>query len=540
MLIGGVEQEWAARFNGVANQLDEAVDLVVDDNGNAYVTGYCDWELGGQTNDVYTTIMYDANGIQQWVSLYDGNGGGNDQPSSLAMDQHGNVFVTGRSIGIGTHYDYATVKYNAAGIQQWVTRYNGLGDDWDETTCLTVDTSGNVYVTGYSLGIGTDFDYITIKYNSIGDQQWIACYNWQGDDDKATSLAVNQSGNVYITGFSWGSGTYYDFATVKYDTAGNQEWVSRYNGLGNYDDQAFDLAVDQDGNVIVTGPGWGNETLSDYTTIKYNQEGDILWLRNYNGIANGQDVPSSLVIDQAGNVYVTGCSYGGSGSGSYATVKYNSVGDQLWVACYNSSEDSNDEPYDIILDVEGSVYVTGDCWFTAVRDYLSIKYSESGVQQWLVRYNGPGNMDDVARGLGIDANGSVYVTGYSYVGGNHYDYATIKYSQPAIPNWQPVTSTYFGTPQPQQCRLKSPHPNPFNPTTAISYELRASSYVNLKVYDTAGRLVTKLVDGWREAGAHEVTFDGSGLAAGVYFLRFEASGSGTTPTAMSQKILLVK
>ncbi|HEX7343926.1 MAG TPA: T9SS type A sorting domain-containing protein, partial [bacterium] len=65
-------------------------------------------------------------------------------------------------------------------------------------------------------------------------------------------------------------------------------------------------------------------------------------------------------------------------------------------------------------------------------------------------------------------------------------------------------------------------PNPFNPTTAFSYQLSANSFVSLRVYDTAGRLVQTLVDGWREAGAHEVTFDGSGLAAGIYFARLRA------------------
>jgi hypothetical protein len=78
-------------------------------------------------------------------------------------------------------------------------------------------------------------------------------------------------------------------------------------------------------------------------------------------------------------------------------------------------------------------------------------------------------------------------------------------------------------------------PNPFNPTTAISYQLTTNSFVSLKVYDTAGRLVTTLVDGWREAGIHQATFDGSGLAAGVYLVRFEAAKE-----IQIQKVVLVK
>ncbi len=86
-------------------------------------------------------------------------------------------------------------------------------------------------------------------------------------------------------------------------------------------------------------------------------------------------------------------------------------------------------------------------------------------------------------------------------------------------------------------------PNPFNPTTAISYQLSALSFVNLEVYDVNGRKVAELVNGWRDAGAHEVTFDASGLASGIYLYRLEAlvaSGSGTTPTTVSGKMVLMK
>ncbi|RJP76727.1 MAG: T9SS C-terminal target domain-containing protein [Candidatus Zixiibacteriota bacterium] len=89
--------------------------------------------------------------------------------------------------------------------------------------------------------------------------------------------------------------------------------------------------------------------------------------------------------------------------------------------------------------------------------------------------------------------------------------------------------------QPARFTLHPTHPNPFNPTTALSYELRAASYVRLRVYDTAGREVRALVDGWRDAGVHEVTFDGSGLASGVYLVRLEAGEFTQT-----EKIVLLK
>lgn len=79
------------------------------------------------------------------------------------------------------------------------------------------------------------------------------------------------------------------------------------------------------------------------------------------------------------------------------------------------------------------------------------------------------------------------------------------------------------------------YPNPFNPTTALSYTLQTSSFVSLTVYDIAGREVAELVNGWKDAGVHEVTFDGSGLPSGIYFLRLEAGEYTGT-----QKMVLLK
>nr|MBA3727320.1 SBBP repeat-containing protein [Armatimonadota bacterium] len=84
--------------------------------------------------------------------------------------------------------------------------------------------------------------------------------------DVATKLAVDAAGNVYVTGYSVGVGSSADYATIRYDSNGNQLWVSRYNGSGNAPDVAKALAVDAAGNVYVTGYSGG-----DYATIKYSQ-----------------------------------------------------------------------------------------------------------------------------------------------------------------------------------------------------------------------------------------------------------------------------
>jgi hypothetical protein len=256
---------------------------------------------------------------------YNGPGNADDWPNGIFVDGSGNVYVTGYSPGSGTFYDYATIKYNASGVQQWVARYNAPGNTKDQAFALAVDESGNVYVTGSSgEGSGNLSDYVTIKYNSSGVEQWTARYH--NLYDYATELAIDASSNVYVTGYSFGSSTSYDYTTIKYNSAGVQQWVDRYNGTGISDDFPLDLAIDAAGNVYVTGESVGPGTSADATTIKYNPSGSRQWVARYNGPGNAVDRGVALALDSSGNIYVTGDS--DSTEDDYVTIKYSPLGIQ--------------------------------------------------------------------------------------------------------------------------------------------------------------------------------------------------------------------
>ncbi|OGU59960.1 MAG: hypothetical protein A2X60_06240 [Ignavibacteria bacterium GWF2_35_20] len=125
--------------------------------------------------------------------------------------------MTGSSPGPGTKSDYTTIKYNLTGVQQWIQKYDRSANSYDYANSLATDGSGNVYVTGYSFISGTSDDYATIKYNPSGVLQWFQTYNGSGNkEDQANSIAVDSTGNVYVTGLSIGSVSNYDYATIKY------------------------------------------------------------------------------------------------------------------------------------------------------------------------------------------------------------------------------------------------------------------------------------------------------------------------------------
>jgi hypothetical protein len=385
--------------------------MLVDNSGNVYVTG----RTSIPDYSAYVTVKYNISGQEEWRTGYNPPNGISGA-AAIAIDQSGNVYVTGTSetFALGDP-DYVTIKYNNSGEQQWIVRFDGAGNSDDRASAIAVDGSGNVYVTGTS---GVSTDYATIKYDSSGQQQWVARYNAQGNP---VAIAVDNLGSVYVTGFSAG-----DYATVKYDNSGQQQWVARYSG-GN----PIAMTLDDVASVYVTGSSAG-----DYVTIKYDTSGQQQWLARYNGSENGDDEAAGLAIDNYHNVYVTGTSSGSDGIPSYATVKYDSLGQQQWVSRYQSPENLGDIATAIAVGRSGNVYVTGTSWASAsVSDYATIKYNSSGEEQWVARYDGPEGLEDRSVTIAVGRSEDVYVTGASRQDAILYDwdFATVKYTQHRIP-----------------------------------------------------------------------------------------------------------
>jgi hypothetical protein len=174
-------------------------------------------------------------------------------------------------MGSGTDFDCATIKYNTAGVQQWIQRFDGPEDWGDSANPIAIDSLGNVFVTGSDHGT-VNRNYITIQYSSLGIQQWLSIYNGPGNGvDIPFSLTTDGVSNVYVTGYSYGNGTSSDVATIKYNSAGVQQWVQRYNGPSDSTDYGSAIVVDGSGNVYVSGVSTGSTNNLDYVTIKYSQ-----------------------------------------------------------------------------------------------------------------------------------------------------------------------------------------------------------------------------------------------------------------------------
>ncbi|MGQ0828243.1 MAG: SBBP repeat-containing protein [Bacteroidota bacterium] len=375
---------WATRYTSSGNNIDKAEDMIMDAAGNTYVTGIGRGASGGFD---YITIKYNSAGVQQWKSEYNGTGNGLDDAHAITIDASGNVYVTGWSNGgATTGFDYATVKYNSAGVQQWASRYNNTTNGVDEAWDIGVDNAGNVYVTGTSDGTaGNGSAATTVKYNSAGVQQNVVRYEGAGNGiDAGFAIYVEPvSGIVYIAGHTFRStANDFDFVTIKYTTALVQTWAPRYNGPDSKYDEARAIAVDAAGNVYVTG--YSQTTILtdyNYSTVKYNSAGTQQWARNYNGTGNDYDRANAIKLDAVGNVYVTGRSVGaGTDAEDIVTIKYNNGGTEKWTARYNGTTNGYDEGNALAVDATGNIYVSGTSFASASNnDYIVIKYDSTGV-----------------------------------------------------------------------------------------------------------------------------------------------------------------
>lgn len=398
--------------------------------------------------------------------------------------------------------------------EEWVARYNGPGNNWDGAADMAMDTLGNVYVTGSSWAGSPN--YATIKYNQQGLQQWVVRGSSYG---YARAIAVDAVGNVYVTG------TGYDFVTVKYDTDGDEQWVARYIRNRNCFDGPTALAVDASGNVYVTGSSLKPDSDFDYATVKYNPQGEEVWVASYNGPANGDDIAAALAMDALDNVYVTGWSEYKVTEYEYyrtgTTVKYNPQGQEEWVAGYDDPAFDHDEPESVALDALGNVYITGSSSNSdSVSDYATVMYNPQGVQQWAVRYNGPGDNRDGASALAVDAQGNVYVTGLSWGTTSKADYCTIKYSP------GPGASEQRPGPPPLTLEVSG---------SLVRFSLPRAATISLDLYDAAGSKVCEIASGICTAGAHRAAIDSRSLASGVYFARLMAERQ-----ALTARVLIIR
>jgi len=261
-------QNWLMTFSSGGNR-DVINDVTTDDANSVYVTGES-W--GGGNNLDFYTIKYSPTGAQEWARRFDG-ANSIDIPKTITVDNNGNTYVAGTSYrNVTVEEDIMLIRLDNNGVVLWNSIYGGSSEDFDSPSDVKVDDLGNIYLAGRVKNLGNGEDFLIARYRPNGQLHWDYTYQSPTNGfDEAKRVSINADFEIFASGYSNLSGNNDDYITVKLDTLGVEEWFTRFNGPASASDQMFDFKVDVDGNIFVTGSSVGTGTNRDYSTIKYCQ-----------------------------------------------------------------------------------------------------------------------------------------------------------------------------------------------------------------------------------------------------------------------------
>lgn len=520
--LGTAYSQWSSNYQGNGTgdiNLADAKGLAntIDVNGNPYAAGYVQCSATGC--DILL-IKYKPAGDTAWTRMYNGTANSTDKAFGIVTDAAGNIYVTGMSTVTNRGSELILLKYNTNGVLLWVQTYGETKQNRDDMgLAIGMDNPGNIYVTGFTTGKDSKRNLIVRRYSSAGDLMFSAIEDGEQHlNSEGFGITVDNSGNIFVTGYTNQSNGFSDIITLKYNNSGNQQWKKTFNGAGNKNDKAYGIAVDNLNNIYVTGyvTRTTDTNNTDAILIQYNKKGNQVWADTLNGNGNpSSDKAWGIVVDSDNMIYITGQIGVYSQGLNYLVRKYTSTGTRSWVAVpYNGPANGDDYSTAIALSPNQKVAVTG----ASMGSYSNFDYAtlvingSNGNYSGATRYGMSPLTDDIAEDVAVSSTNKVYVTGYSELETNAYQSAVSTIMLPGGEkdnNIETETALKFN--------LSQNYPNPFNPSTTIGFDIPRSSNVKLVIYDMLGKVVDILVNGQMDAGNYSISYTNRNLSSGIYF-----------------------
>lgn len=536
------------------------------------------------------TAVSIVNAQTGWVWGKSYGGGFNEIGYATATDVNGNVLATGvytsttLSIGSTTltcagSQDVFVSKSDPSGNPLWAISIGGSGQE--RALSIKTDAAGNIYIGGHFASPSLDVagsitltnngqsDIFVIKLDSDGAVLWAKSAGSTGDDF-GYSLAVDATGNVYVTGTFFGtsltfgsttlSSIAWDIFLVKYDTDGNVQWARKQDGFGSYNEEAYAVATDASGNVIIGGSITGTVKFdstvlfgSIYTLsflVKFDTNGNVLWAKQATGESNSI---FSITTDVNDNIFVSGRFIGTHPNPSLTPVtiidgdtlpafgdqdifiaKYNSTGDVQWAKSYGGS--ANDQSGEsgpgyfygetIAADAQGDVYICGSSQSPVINFgtvalnngltggiFVAKINGTNGDGIWgNIAYSGSGQS---CYGISLDADENAYVTGW--FNGNAMTFGSITTNKQGANDDIFIAKVSGGitsvSTNQKRTQALDIYPNPANGFVTVSNVPTGSV---LSIMDVTGKVVYNTL-----SSDLQTTISTENLVNGIYFIRVE-------------------
>jgi hypothetical protein len=479
---------------------------------------------------------------------------GTDFPNEVAADLDGNVYVVGQTNGgidganAGLN-DGFLVKINASGNRVWARQFGTSSND--AVTGVTALSDKSVVIAGYTGGtlgaerIG-DVDLFVSRYDALGNRIWIVQMG-TSSADYSGRIDADAEGNCYVTGRTYGmmGGKYEggsDVFVCKLDGQGNRKWTAQLGTKQN--DECFDIAAAPGGEIFIAGVTTGGFNAAsiggeDAIVAKLDSNGGLSWVRQFG--TSTQERARCVTVGDSGRVYVGGWTGGVmqdrqyGGGDAFITV-FDQNGNRSWTRQFGTADWDGAHGLAPFQDKSGDILV-GGCW------------KWPGCNGWMRRYSGRGDLiweklilktaakSTCGQTVFVDAPGHCY-----HIGGTddalfgdsqgQQDVFLVKLSASTGVNHSGMNQS-----GPRSFQLFQNAPNPFNPSTEISYSLVRETHIRLLITDISGKEVFTLIDARQPAGPHSIRWhgnNGSGesVGSGIYVYRL-VSESGVEMKKMA-------
>ncbi len=464
---------WSVPYDGGVGA-DTAVDIACDNSGNCYVTG----TAATATGEDVLLLRVTSSGSVDWNRRFNGGVPGNNLPAGVARDTTGGCVVSG-SVYNGTDYDWFTARYDNLGVETWRDNFATPNVD-DLAQDIAVDGLNNACSAGI-VGNGAGTVIWTLLINSTGARAWTdnvarpdaagafavfrsdtvahvaATFSYHGNTDtlertfnpngslvseykqpedqyvEINRSAMDASGNTYAVGYQYFDSPVYWPVIVKFDAAGNQQWVRVHEAYDYGRWKAIEIAPS--GDICVCGEVYyAAQTRWFPVTAKYSPSGDLLWLHTNNLLqARCEDIQ----VDSTGAVYTLAWGTTPTSPASSFDVllfSYSSSGTPGWTYTYGTDRD--EFVADLHRDAAGNLYIAGNVVnnsaATGWENYLLIKVDSTGSEQWVRQHHFNGN--DKATSIATDAAGNVYAAGECAT--TEYATGIVSYDSTGTFRWQ--------------------------------------------------------------------------------------------------------
>jgi hypothetical protein len=559
------QADWIRHYGGtqidIFNAVCESADSHLVCAGSAQ-------SFGTVGRDFWLVKLAD-NGDTLWSRIYGGDR--EDECFAVQRVSDGGFILAGRSTTVGGSWNGYAVRVDSIGDTLWTRNFGGTRRDEFAAVCETTD-GGFLFAGMYSAG-----QFWAVKVNANGDSLWSRTYGGSGTD-VCYAAALTADDGFYLAGSteSYGNGHSVtpDYWLLRINSAGDSIRSRTYGGTES--DVCTGMTLFSTGGGALCGytQSFG-AGLADFWVVRFAANGDSVTSRTFGGTR--QDFGHAVWATADGGLLIAGNMDLGTGSAQYWMTRTDANLAQRWSRHYGgeSTEDCRavmESSRDRIVLVGGTYSVgagSEDGYVVSINppvailavepdtlNFGSVLVGRSSEAELLLRNSGtdslvvisvlsPSGFSTVATLpwiLSPNSEVSIPVTFTPALALDYSDTLWVVSSAPASPAMVIVTGTGLANAVddlngslPVKFSLYPPYPNPFNPTTTLSFDLPQTDFITLSIFDVSGRLVAVPARGRYSAGHYRIEYNGTALASGTYFARFQGSTYGT-----SRKLVLMK